>query len=222
MSYPCWGVLPKNDSQKQAILHLLNPDVDLVILQGVAGSGKTLLALAAGLEQVLNQKQYTDILFTRAPVGVGADLGYLPGEIDDKMIPWCGALFDNLDMLINTAKMSKLQKDGTHMVITNSVKLCAMMHMRGRSLYNKWVIVDEVQNLHPSELKVLITRAGEGTKIVLMGDTSQIDNKKLTTEYNALTNVIEVYDHSMPDYVKSITLPEGVRSRLCSWGAECL
>jgi PhoH-like ATPase len=222
MKDSCWGIFPKNEKQQEVFQHLLDPDIDLVILKGIAGSGKTLLALAAGLEQTFNKNQYNEIIFTRAAVAVGEDMGHLPGEIEDKMHPWCGALFDNMDLLLDKGKGSKLQKEGAAAIILSKIKICAMMHMRGRTLVNKWIIVDEVQNIPINELKVLITRVGEGSKLVLLGDETQIDNRRLGKESNGLTRVIEAFEHSQPDYIKCVDLPEGVRSRLCSWGSTCL
>lgn len=219
MAYKCWGIKSKNEEQKEAIKHLLDSNIDLVIIEGPAGVGKSHLAIAAALECVFNNKQYEEILFTRAPVGIGHDMGHLPGDINEKMTPWCGALFDNLEALYSASEIpNKLQREATSVFIQNRVKLCAMMHMRGRSLYNKWVIVDEVQNLTPEEVKVLLTRVGENTKLVLLGDTSQIDNKKLTKEYNGLAHILSSYEYTSPEYIKAIKLTEGVRSRLCNWG----
>lgn len=220
MAYNCWGIKPKNDQQQEAIKHLLNIHIDLVILDGVAGSGKSLLAIAAGMEMVLNQKQYHEIMFTRSPISVGNDMGHLPGTIEEKMAPWCGALFDNMEMLIDTSDMSKIQKDGTKVIMQNKIKMAAMMHMRGRSLSNKWVIIDEVQNISIPEFKVLLTRAGEGAKLICMGDTAQIDNKKLDSNSNALSYLI--YKSEGIDFIKHVNLPTCERSRLAAWAAEVL
>lgn len=222
MAYKCWGINPKNDSQREAIKHLLDNNIDCVILEGTAGSGKTLLALAAGLELTFNKCKYQEIVFTRAPISVGFDMGHLPGDINEKMTPWCGALLDNMEILLDTSSQSLLQRDATAVVIQNKIKLYAMMHMRGRSLYNKWIIVDECQNLYPSELKVLLTRIGENSKLILIGDTSQIDNKKLNQENNGLQYLIGAYQYSQPEFIKHISLETCVRSRLCNWGVNCL
>ena len=220
MSYKCWGITPKNEQQKECIKHLLDPYVDLVIMQGVAGSGKTLLALAAGLESVLNNKQYTEILFTRAPVAIGHDMGHLPGDINEKMAPWCGAVLDNMELLLDTAKMGKMQRESTSVIVENKIKFAAMMHMRGRSLCNKWVIIDEVQNISIAELKVLLTRAGEGSKVICMGDVNQIDNRKLDLHSNALSYLI--YKSEDAQFIKYIDLPTCERSRLSAWAATIL
>jgi len=211
----CFKVKPKNDQQQEALETLCDPDIDLVILEGAAGSGKTFLALAAGLGQVLDYKTYKEILFTRAPIGVGVDMGYLPGDEQDKLAPWCGALFDNIETLVGG-------EDLTNAFIRTKIKIKAMQFMRGRSLMNKYVIIDEVQNMAPSELKVLVTRAGEGTKIVVMDDTSQIDNKRLNKSNNALSHLIESVDYMPVDFVRYIHLPESERSRLCSWASLAL
>ncbi len=206
MSYKVWGIKPKNDGQKLAIEYLTNPSIDLVVLQGIAGSGKTLLALAAGLEQVVEQRQYKDIIFTRAPIGVGEDMGFLPGEITDKMLPWCGALVDNLEAL-----------NVDEGVAESKIKILAMQHMRGRSFHKRYVIIDEVQNITPQQIKVLITRAGEDCKIVCLGDSSQVDNRKLNGQTNGLTFLL----HAAKDceFVKAVVLPDCERSRLAAWAA---
>lgn len=208
-----YGIKAKSDEQTEALKALIDCSIDLVVLEGVAGSGKTLLALAAGLEQVLESKGYKEILFTRAPVAVGEDLGFLPGTIDEKMLPWCGGLLDNLEFLIGDSKQ-------TEAFVAAKLKILAMQHMRGRSLNNRYLIIDEVQNISVSQLKVLLTRAGENTKVVCLGDVSQIDNKKLNKENNALS-LLTKYSHEL-DFIKVVQLPEGVRSRLCTWASETL
>ena len=204
-----WGLKPRNTSQEEALKCLVDPSIDLVILQGTAGSGKTLLALSAGLEQVIEQHLYKDIVFTRAPIGVGEDLGFLPGEIADKMLPWCGALIDNLEVL-----------NVSEIVAETKIKILAMQHMRGRSFNKRYVIIDEVQNITPQQIKVLITRAGEDCKIVCLGDITQIDNRKLNGQTNGLTYLI----HAAKDctFVKVVELPSCERSRLAAWAGEAL
>lgn len=211
----CFKVKPKNDAQKEALDHLTNPEIDLVVLEGVAGSGKTFLALAAGLGQVADYRTYKEILFTRAPVSLGVDMGFLPGDEQDKLGPWCGALYDNMEALVGT-------EDLTLAFIQSKIKIRAMQFMRGRSLQNKYVIIDEVQNLSAQELKVLITRAGENTKIIAMGDVSQIDNKRLTKDNNALAYLLSSLEYMPCDFVKAVHLPESERSRLCMWASVAL
>jgi PhoH-like ATPase len=206
-----YGVKGKNAGQDDAIKALLDCSIDLVVLEGVAGSGKTLLALAAGLEHVLESKQYKEIMFTRAPVSVGDDMGFLPGTVDDKLLPWCGALLDNLEYLIGDSKQ-------TESFVTSKLKMMAMQHMRGRSLTNRYLIVDEAQNISTQQMKVILTRAGENTKIIVLGDNSQIDNKRLSVDNNALAFLIKA--SISEDFIKLISLPEGVRSRLCVWAAK--
>lgn len=208
-----YGVKGKNAEQDLAIKHLLDCSVDLVVLEGVAGSGKTLLALAAGLEHVLESKQYKEIMFTRAPIAVGDDMGFLPGTVDEKMLPWCGGMLDNLEYLIGDSKQ-------TESFVVSKLKILAMQHMRGRSLNNRYLIVDEAQNISVQQMKVILTRAGENTKIVVMGDNSQIDNKRLTVDNNALSVLKSLV--STVDFVKTVSLPAGVRSQLCSWATEVL
>lgn len=208
-----WNIKSRNDGQKEAIKHLMDPSIDLVILQGIAGSGKTLLALAAGLEQVIENRMYKEIIFTRSAIALGEDMGYLPGEIDDKMRPWCGALMDNLEMLVGDSKL-------TESIIEVKVKMLAMQHMRGRSFNKRYIIIDEVQNITPQQIKVLLTRAGDDCKIVCLGDISQIDNKRLNKENNALTYLISKITNE--DFIKYVDLPECERSRLAKWSGEKL
>jgi PhoH-like ATPase len=208
-----WGIKAKNEEQKEALKHLMNPEIDLVVLSGTAGSGKTLLALAAGLEQILETKMYREIIFTRAPIGVGEDMGFLPGTEEEKMASWCGALFDNLEFLIGSDKLAET-------IVKTKIKIRAMQFMRGRSFHERWLIIDEAQNITVQQMKVLLTRAGEGCKIVVLGDSSQIDNKKLKQETNALTALLQFRDSV--GFVRVVELPAGVRSRLATWSAEVL
>lgn len=210
-----WNIKGKNPQQNAAIKALLDPQIDLVILEGTAGAGKTLLAIAAGLEQVLETKMYNEIIFTRAPVGVGFDMGHLPGDEKDKMGPWCAGLHDNIEYLVGDFKL-------TESIIETKVKIKAMLYMRGRSLMRRYVIIDEIQNMSAQELKVLITRAGEDTKIVCMGDLSQIDNRKLNRDNNALSALVAAQEYTQAEFVKYIQLPKGERSRLCEWGSVAL
>ena len=210
-----YGVTARNEGQTEAVQALVNPDVDLVVLEGVAGSGKTMLALAAGLHQVLDLKRYTDIIFTRAPVGVGEDIGFLPGTEQEKMLPWCGALTDNLEALHSGKEGGKFSKDSAEDVLKGKIKILAMLFMRGRSFHNRYVIIDECQNLTEQQIKVLVSRAGENTKIVLLGDSKQIDNKKTKVDNNGLDYIVKnVYKE---EFIKVVHLPCGERSRLATW-----
>ncbi len=211
-----WGLKPKNDEQKAAIAALLDASIDLVILEGTAGSGKTILALAAGLEQVIETKMYNEIVFTRAPISVGeSDMGFLPGTEAEKLAPWCGGVIDNLEQLVGDDKL-------TQAMIETKIKFKALQFMRGRSFVNRYMIIDEVQNLTVQQLKVLLSRVGEGTKIVCLGDIHQIDNRKLTLENNALAVLCDAAMETGGDFIKVVQLPSGVRSRICNWTAENL
>lgn len=204
-----WNIKCKNSAQKEALEALMNPEIDLVILEGIAGSGKTFLTIAAGLEQTIEKKNYSKIIFTRAPVAVGFDMGHLPGDIVEKMRPWLGALMDNLEALAVD------EKD-----VDKYMELVAIMHLRGRSFTRRWLVIDEATNITPEEMKTIITRAGENTKVVIMGDLGQIDNKKLNRDYNGLAHLIKAAA-SYPS-ARVIHLPAGVRSPLATWGAENL
>jgi PhoH-like ATPase len=204
-----WNIKCKNDAQKEALEALMNPEIDLVVMDSVAGGGKTYLALAAGLEQVIEKHMYKDIIFTRAPVSVGDELGFLPGTVDEKMLPWCHALLDNMEALNVDPKDAE-----------RYVTLTAIQHMRGRSLQKRYVVIDETQNLTKEQVKVLLTRAGEDTKVVCLGDSSQVDNKKLTKENNGLQYLVEKSINC--PFVQVVKLPDGVRSRLCAWATEVL
>ena len=207
-----WGIAGRNLEQTEALKLLLDASVDLVILEGIAGSGKTLLALAAGLEQVIEQRMYTEILFTRSPTSVGdSDMGFLPGTEAEKLAPWCGAVVDNLEVLVGT---SKLSQD----MIETKVKFKALQFLRGRSFTNKYLIIDEAQNLSVQQLKVLLTRVGDNTKIVVLGDINQVDNRKLTKENNGLAILLRAADNE--SFIGKVHLPASVRSVVCQWAAE--
>lgn len=207
-----WGLKARNEQQKYALEHLTNPEIDMVILEGVAGSGKTLMAVAAGLQQIFEKRLYSEIVFTRSPIGIADDIGFLPGTEEEKMTPWMGALTDNLEQL--ASKSQKYDSD----VIMSKIKIRAVQFMRGRSFVNKFIIIDECQNMTPSQMKVLITRAGEGTKYVIMGDIEQIDNKKLDRNNNGLQYIIQRSMDS--DFIRIVYLPKGERSRLANFAAE--
>lgn len=213
-----WGVKPRNGGQEEAIQALVNPDIDLVVLEGIAGSGKTLLALAAGLHQVFDLNRYHDIIFTRATVGVGGSIGFLPGTEEEKMHPWCGALIDNLEELQSGQEGGKFGREMTGHFLAEKIKILSMFHIRGRSFNGRYVIVDECQNMSKSEMKVLVSRAGEGTKVVLLGDVDQIDNKQLNLNTNGLTHILD--RAATAEFISVVELPCGERSRLATWAGE--
>jgi PhoH-like ATPase len=165
-----WGVTSRNREQNFALNILMDPEIDFVTLTGTAGTGKTLLALASGLIQVLDDRRYTEIIMTRATVSVGEDIGFLPGTEEEKMGPWMGALDDNLEVLGKTdTHAGEWGRAATNELIRSKIKIKSLNFMRGRTFMNKFVIIDEAQNLTPKQMKTLITRAGPGTKIVCMG-----------------------------------------------------
>ncbi|NCX13361.1 MAG: PhoH family protein, partial [Betaproteobacteria bacterium] len=187
-----WGITARNREQNFAMNLLMDPQVDFVSLLGQAGTGKTLLALAAGLEQVIEARRYSEIIMTRATVPVGEDIGYLPGTEEEKMQPWMGALEDNLEVLNKgDSSSSQWERSSTQDLIRSRVKVKAMSFMRGRTFVNKFLIVDEAQNLTPKQMKTLITRAGPGTKVICMGNIAQIDTPYLTEGSSGLTYVVD-------------------------------
>ncbi|SFN74150.1 PhoH-like ATPase [Formivibrio citricus] len=216
-----WGITARNREQNFALNLLMNPEIDFVSLLGQAGTGKTLLTLAAGLTQTLESKLYSEIIMTRVTVPVGEDIGFLPGTEEEKMQPWMGALEDNLDVL------NKTDNDGgdwgraaTRDLIRSRIKVKSLNFMRGRTFLNKFLIIDEAQNLTPKQMKTLITRAGPGTKVVCLGNIAQIDTPYLTEGSSGLTYVVDRFkgwDHS-----GHITLTRGERSRLADYAAEVL
>ena len=221
-----WGVTARNREQNFAMNLLLDPDIDFVTLTGTAGTGKTLLALACGLTQVLDERRYSEIIMTRATVSVGEDIGFLPGTEEEKMGPWMGALDDNLEFLTkgdgstSAGSAGEWGRAATQELIRSRIKIKSMNFMRGRTFMNKYVIIDESQNLTPKQMKTLITRAGPGTKIICMGNLAQIDTPYLTEGSSGLTAVVDKFKgwpHS-----GHITLARGERSRLADFANEVL
>lgn len=216
-----WGVTARNREQNFALNLLMNPECDFVTLLGQAGTGKTLLALAAGLAQVLETKLYNEIIVTRVTVPVGEDIGFLPGTEEEKMSPWMGAFDDNLEVL------NKSDSDGgewgraaTQDLIRSRIKIKSLNFMRGRTFVNKFLIIDEAQNLTPKQVKTLVTRAGPGTKIICLGNIAQIDTPYLTEGSSGLTYVVDRFkgwSHS-----GHVTLARGERSRLADHASEVL
>ncbi len=216
-----WGVTARNREQNFALNLLMHPEIDFVSLLGQAGTGKTLLALAAGLEQVLDQKLYNEIIITRATVPVGEDIGFLPGTEEEKMQPWMGAFDDNLEVLQKSDdNAGEWGRAATQELIRSRIKVKSMNFMRGRTFVNKFLIIDEAQNLTPKQMKTLVTRAGPGTKIVCLGNIAQIDTPYLTEGSSGLTYVVDRFkgwSHS-----GHITLARGERSRLADHASDVL
>ena len=216
-----WGITARNREQNFALNLLMNPDCDFVTLLGQAGTGKTLLTLAAGLVQVLETKQYSEIIMTRVTVPVGEDIGFLPGTEEEKMTPWMGALEDNLDVLHNHDESAgEWGRAATQDLIRSRIKIKSLNFMRGRTFLNKLLIIDEAQNLTPKQMKTLITRAGPGTKVVCLGNIAQIDTPYLTEGSSGITYVVDRFkgwQHS-----GHVTLQRGERSRLADHAAEVL
>ena len=223
-----WGVTARNREQNFAMNLLMNPDCDFVSLLGQAGTGKTLMALAAGLAQVLETKRYTEIIITRVTVPVGEDIGFLPGTEEEKMQPWMGALEDNLEVLNMgdgesggaSAPGNDWGRTATLDLIRSKIKIKSLNFMRGRTFLNKYLIIDEAQNLTPKQMKTLITRAGPGTKVICMGNIAQIDTPYLTEGSSGLTFVVDRFK-GWP-HAGTVTLQRGERSRLADYAGEVL
>lgn len=216
-----WGITTRNREQNFAMNLLLDPEIDFVTLTGTAGTGKTLMALASGLTQVLDDRRYTEIIVTRATVSVGEDIGFLPGTEEEKMGPWMGALDDNLEVLGKTDTSSgEWGRAATNELIRSRIKIKSMNFMRGRTFLNKYVIIDEAQNLTPKQMKTLITRAGPGTKIICMGNLAQIDTPYLTEGSSGLTFAVDRFKGWA--HGGHITLARGERSRLADFASEVL
>jgi PhoH-like ATPase len=216
-----WGISARNREQNFALNLLMSPAVDFVTLVGQAGTGKTLLALAAGLTQVLDDKRYSEIIMTRVTVPIGEDIGFLPGTEEEKMLPWMGALEDNLDVLnVSDDSGGEWGRAATRDLVRSRIKVKSLNFMRGRTFLKKWLIIDEAQNLTPKQMKTLITRAGPGTKVVCLGNIAQIDTPYLTEGSSGLTYVVDRMK-GWP-HAGHITLARGERSRLADHAAEAL
>jgi PhoH-like ATPase len=216
-----WGIGARNREQNFALNLLLDPEIDFVTLLGQAGTGKTLLALASGLVQVLETRRYSEIIVTRATVPVGEDIGYLPGTEEEKMQPWMGALQDNLEVLMGAdAAGGEWGRSASAELVRSKIRIKSLSFMRGRTFINKFLIIDEAQNLTPKQMKTLITRAGNGTKVVCLGNIAQIDTPYLTEGSSGLTYVVDRFKgwpHS-----GHVTLQRGERSRLADFAADAL
>jgi PhoH-like ATPase len=219
-NHAVWGIGARNREQNFALNALMDPEIDFVTLLGTAGTGKTLLALAAGLAQTMDQQRYREIIMTRATVSVGEDIGFLPGTEEEKMTPWMGALTDNLEVLANPNEGGSWARQATNDLLASRIKIRALNFMRGRTFLSRYVIIDEAQNLTPKQMKTLLTRAGPGTKMVCLGNVEQIDTPYLTETTSGLTFAVDRFKgwaHSA-----HVTLRRGERSRLADFASEML
>jgi PhoH-like ATPase len=219
-SHTVWGIQARNREQNFALNALMDPEIDFVTLLGTAGTGKTLLALAAGLAQVMDQQRYREIIMTRATVSVGEDIGFLPGTEEEKMTPWMGALTDNLEVLTDPQEGGAWGRAATNDLLASRIKIRSMNFMRGRTFLSRYVIIDEAQNLTPKQMKTLVTRAGPGSKLVCLGNVEQIDTPYLTETTSGLTYAVDRFkdwEHSA-----HVTLRRGERSRLADFASEKL
>ncbi|GMQ88037.1 MAG: PhoH family protein [Gammaproteobacteria bacterium] len=215
-----WGISARNREQNFALNLLMDPDVDFVSLVGTAGTGKTLLALAAGLTQTLEENRYKEIIMTRVTVPVGEDIGFLPGTEEEKMTPWMGALMDNLEVLTRSDVGGDWGRAATNDLLSNRIKIRSMNFMRGRTFLNKYLILDEAQNLTPKQMKTLVTRAGPGTKVICLGNVAQIDTPYITETSSGLTYVVDRFKNWA--HSGHIMLTRGERSRLADYASDTL
>jgi len=215
-----WGINARNREQNFALNLLLDPAIDLVTILGPAGTGKTLLTLAAGLMQTLDSSLFAEIIMTRVTIPLGEDIGFLPGTEEEKMEPWMGALMDNLEVLTQSAEGGNWGRAATNDLLRNRIKIRSLNFMRGRTFMNRYVIIDEAQNLTPKQMKALLTRAGPGTKMVCLGNIAQIDTPYLTETTSGLTYVVNRF-RDWP-HGGHITLRRGERSRLADQASEIL
>ena len=215
-----WGIQPRSKEQRFAMELLLDPKVNLVTLLGSAGTGKTIVTLACGLQQSVEQNLYRKLVICRPIVSVGKDIGFLPGSKDEKLATWMGAIYDNLEILMDKKHQDSAAEQMQYLMDNEKIELASVSHIRGRSLPNQYMIVDDAQNLTPHEMKTILSRAGEGTKVVVTGDPYQIDSPYLDVESNGLTYLIsrmrgqDIYGH--------LTFSKTERSRLAGLVAELL
>ncbi|HEC07699.1 MAG TPA: PhoH family protein [Thiolapillus brandeum] len=218
-NHSVWGIQARNREQNFALNMLLDPNIDFVTLLGTAGTGKTLLTLAAGLAQVLDKNLYKEIIMTRVTVPVGEDIGFLPGTEEEKMTPWMGALMDNLEVLTQTGG-GDWGRAAADDLLRSRIRIHSLNFMRGRTFLNKYIILDEAQNLTPKQMKTLITRAGPGTKVICLGNVAQIDTPYLTETTSGLTYVVDRFKQW--PHSGHITLLRGERSRLADFASDIL
>ncbi|MVO99391.1 PhoH family protein [Paenibacillus lutrae] len=214
---PVWGIAARNAQQRMALELLLNDDIPFVTLSGKAGTGKTLLTLAAGLMKVEDERKYKKLTIARPVVPMGKDIGFLPGEKDEKLRPWMQPIYDNLEFLFDTKKSGDIDKILAGM---GSIQVEALTYIRGRSIPGQFIIIDEAQNLSKHEVKTIVSRVGEGSKIVLLGDPGQIDHPYLDAASNGLTYAVERFKHV--EISGHVTLEKGERSHLAQLAADLL
>ena len=215
-----WGISARNREQNFALNLLLDPEIDFVTLLGPAGTGKTLLTLAAGLVQTLERNRFVEIIMTRVTIPLGEDIGFLPGTEEEKMEPWMGALMDNLEVLTRSDEGGNWGRAATNDLLRNRIKIRSLNFMRGRTFLNRYIILDEAQNLTPKQMKALVTRAGPGSKVVALGNIAQIDTPYLTEMTSGLTYVVNRFRGWA--HAGHITLVRGERSRLVDFASEQL
>jgi PhoH-like ATPase len=221
---PVWGIHAKNREQNFALNLLLDPEIDFVTILGTAGTGKTLLTLAAGLAQVLDETRYREIIMTRVTVPLGEDIGFLPGTEEEKMTPWMGALMDNLEVLTQPhgggGSSNDWERQATNDILSKRIKIRSLNFMRGRTFLNRYIIIDEAQNLTAKQMKTLITRCGPGSKMICLGNLAQIDTPYLSETTSGLTYVVDRFQ-GWP-HGGHVTLARGERSRLAAHASDIL
>jgi PhoH-like ATPase len=217
-----WGIQARNREQNFALNVLMDPSIDFVTLLGTAGTGKTLLTLASGLMLTLEDKSYREIIMTRETVPLGEDIGFLPGTEEEKMSPWMGALHDNLELLSGqeASANNQWERSATQQVLMSKISVRSLNFMRGRTFQQRFIILDEAQNLTSKQIKTLITRAGPGTKIVCLGDIAQIDTPYLTGTTSGLTYAVDRFKNW--PHAAHISMRRGERSRLADYAADAL
>ena len=216
-----WGIRPRNKEQSFALDLLLNDEIRLVTIVGKAGTGKTLLAIAAGLQKTMEDGVYQKLLVSRPIFPLGRDIGYLPGSVEEKLNPWMQPIFDNVEYLMNLSRSEKKAGRGYHELLDLGIlEIEPLTYIRGRSIPNQFIIVDEAQNLTPHEVKTIITRVGDGTKIILTGDPYQIDNPYVDQTNNGLIHVVNRFKSER--LAGHITMQKGERSPLAELAANLL
>jgi len=215
-----WGITARNREQNLALNLLLDPEIDFVTILGPAGTGKTLLTLAAGLVQTLETNRFSEIIMTRVTIPLGEDIGFLPGTEEEKMEPWMGALMDNLEVLTQSQEGGSWGRAATQDLLRHRIKIRSLNFMRGRTFLNRYLILDEAQNLTSKQMKALVTRAGPGTKLICLGNIAQIDTPYLTETTSGLTYVVNRFRGWR--HAGHVTLVRGERSRLADFASEAL